>query len=64
MASSCFLPFAFLIAFKDVFKNIFVFTPGISSGYWKAKKIPSCALFSVSNSNKSLFSNRISPETS
>ena len=33
IASSSFSPLAFLIAFKDVFKKIFVFTPGISKGY-------------------------------
>ena len=51
-------------SFKEVFKNIFVFTPGISKGYWKAKNIPLCALSSVSSSNKSFSSKRTSPETS
>jgi len=40
MASNSFSPLAFLIAFRDVFKNILVLTPGISSGYWNAKNIP------------------------
>ena len=31
--SNSFSPFAFLTAFKEVFKKIFVFTPGISKGY-------------------------------
>ena len=64
IASSSFSPLAFLTAFKEVFKNIFVFTPGISKGYWKAKNIPLCALSSVSSSNKSFSSKRTSPETS
>ena len=33
IASSSFSPLAFLTAFREVFKNIFVFTPGISNGY-------------------------------
>ena len=33
IASNSFSPFAFLIAFKDVFKKILVLTPGISKGY-------------------------------
>ena len=32
-ASNSFSPRAFLIAFKEVFKKMFVFTPGISRGY-------------------------------
>ena len=40
IASSSFSPLAFLIAFREVFKKIFVFTPGISNGYWKARNIP------------------------
>ena len=31
--SNSFSPLAFLIEFTDVFKKIFVFTPGISRGY-------------------------------
>jgi len=31
--SNSFSPFAFLIAFNEVFKKIFVLTPGISRGY-------------------------------
>ena len=33
IASSSFSPLAFFTAFKEVFKNIFVLTPGISKGY-------------------------------
>ena len=33
IASSSFSPLAFLIELREVFKNIFVFTPGISNGY-------------------------------
>ena len=40
MASSSFSPLAFLIAFREVFKKMLVFTPGISSGYWKAFQYP------------------------
>ena len=64
IASNSFSPLAFLIAFKDVFKKIFVLTPGISNGYWNARKIPLCARSSVSKSNKLLSSNSISPDTS
>ena len=62
--SNSFSPFALRTEFRDVFKKLFVFTPGISKGYWKAKNIPLCALSSVSSSNKSFSSKRTSPETS
>jgi len=56
IASNSFSPLDFLIAFKVVFRKIFVFTPGISNGYWKAKNIPLCALSSIARSNKFLSS--------
>ena len=37
--STSFWPFAFLTALKDVFKKLFINTPGISIGYWNAKKL-------------------------
>ena len=64
IASNSFSPLAFLIAFKDVLRKIFVFTPGISSGYWNAKNIPLWALSSVSKDNKSSPSNVTVPLTS
>ena len=50
--SNSFLPLAFLTEFKDVFKKLLVFTPGISKGYWNAKKIPFWALSSILRSFK------------
>ena len=46
-----FSPLDFFTAFIEVLKKLFVKTPGISIGYWKAKKIPFCALSSVFKSN-------------
>ena len=40
IASSSFSPRAFLTAFNEVLRKMFVLTPGISNGYWNAKKIP------------------------
>ena len=62
--SSSFSPLAFLTEFKDVFKKLFVFTPGISKGYWNAKNKPFCALTSTGISLRLSPLKFNSPETS
>ena len=56
-----FSPLAFLTELRDVFKKIFVFTPGISNGYWNAKNIPFWALSSVDSALRFWPSYLISP---
>ena len=47
--------------FNAVKRKGVMFTPGISTGYWKAKKSPFCDLSSISKSNKLFPLNIISP---
>ena len=54
-------PFAFLVSFIAALMKLVTETPGISTGYWKERKIPLCALSSGASSRISSPSKRISP---
>ena len=49
-------------AFSAAFKNVIVATPGISIGYWNARKTPFWARSSGSNSRRFSPSSSTSPE--
>ncbi len=53
-ASSGASPRYLRISLTAVFKKLMVVTPGISTGYWKARKMPSAARSSGARSSKSL----------
>ncbi len=57
--SSC--PLAFRVSLIAVFIKFVTDTPGISTGYWKERKIPLCARSSAAKSSKSSPSKRTVP---
>ena len=54
-------PRALRCAFSAAFRKVMVATPGISSGYWKARNTPAAARSSGSISSRFWPSSRISP---
>ena len=54
-------PRALRWAFSAAFRKVIVATPGISSGYWKARNTPAAARSSGSISSRFWPSSRISP---
>jgi len=55
-------PRALRCAFSAVRRNVMVATPGISTGYWNARKTPLAARWSGDIASRSSPSNRTSPE--
>jgi hypothetical protein len=54
-------PFAFLVSLSAALMKLVTVTPGISTGYWKERKIPLCALSSGASSIMFSPSKSISP---